>query len=295
MANWDVAKMASMVGAKPCVYELIASAFTSPMKRIQLQDDESYQDNVKLIKSYVGENVTITKDMPPIHESTALEIGNNKLLQKVEAEMKLAMIEAVKAVKKYQKENGKYISWRKLQQIFDGNEMYFPDVDKDVQRYDSIIKDETFVKFSGAPSLQAMEEAEKLMRKVVNNQHIWDSLKINKETIKQAFGAEGVAVSSVDDVFARSEKCAHIAIDIGVVRFPRPEDPFFKLYRFRVIVFKSEIAIACLNKKGSGIFVNFRCRTYKMTDAWNSQFTQELKEKVSAKFHSAMSDLLGGL
>jgi len=294
-ADSGVAQMANLVAGKGGVIELIAGIFKKPTKRVGLQDDESFKDNVKLIKEYCGDDVKITKEMPPIHESTALSIGDNELLKKIDAEMKLAMLEAVKEVKKVQAENDGYVSWKRLQQIFDGNEMYFPVVEEDKQRYDSLLKNEVFCKFDGETNKKSMEEAEKLMRKVVNDQHIWDSLKINRETIKSVFGSEGIWVKKFKDLFVRNKKSAHIAIDIGVVRFPRPEDPFFKLYRLRVIVFKSEIAITFINKKGSGIFVDFRERTYKMASAWNAKFTEEVKEKVSAKFDDAFSALLGDL
>jgi len=121
---------------------------------------------------------------------------------------------------------------------------------------------------------------------------IWNMLEINTDLIRKVFGDEGVAVTGFGSAFLRETKAAHIAIDVGVVRFPRMEDPCFKVYRFRVIVFRSETAITFVNKKCAGIFCEFRERKYVMTDMFTAKFSGDTKKIVDAKFDEVMADFL---
>jgi len=292
MASLVGADVGAMAGVAGTILRLFGSA---PERGVKLQDDETYQENVAWIKKTVGDDVTITTDFPPIHEHLGLNIGDTKLLKDIDAAMKAGMVTAVRAVKKKQAESGGFISWKDLTKVFEseGAALYRPCIEEDKTNNEHAWEETgLFLKFDGAPSGGAVAKAEECMKKTVNDAGIWESLEIDTELIKKVFGEEGIGVTDFGSLFARDKKVAHIAIDVGVVRFPRMEDPCFKVYRFRVIVFRSETAILFLNSKSAGIFCEFRERKYVMTKMFTEKFDAEAKEKVDAKFDEVMADFL---
>lgn len=292
--------IASLVGADGGAMENAAGGIlrllgSARERRVNLKEDETYQENVDWVKKTVGDDVAITSDFPPIHEHLGLNIGDTKLLKDIDAAMKLGMVNAVEAVKKKQGESGGFISWKDLTRIFEseGAELYRPCIEED-KTHSEHAWEETglFLKFDGAPSPSAIANAEGCMKKTVRDADIWGMLQIDTDLIKKVFGEEGICVTDFMSIFARDKKVAHIAIDVGVVRFPRMEDPCFKVYRFRVIVFRAETSILFINKKSAGIFCEFRERKYVMTKMFTDKFDAAATEKVNAKFDELMAKFL---
>jgi hypothetical protein len=179
-----------------------------------------------------------------------------------------------------------------LTKIFDsdGAGQFHPCIEKDHTKVDHAVNESGFnLNFEGGTSIKDMAEAEQVMKRTVGDAEIWGMLKINTNVIKAIFGDEGIQVRDILDVLVRHEKVAHIAIDVGVVRFPRAEDPFFKLYRFRVIVFRSATSIGPFDKKTSGIWTEFRSRVYNMDKKFTAQFDKKHTALVTEKLKSAMA------
>jgi len=274
---------------------LFSAAGVKRERSIKLVDDETYQENVELIKEHCGGDVEISADMPPIHEECGLDFGSNALTADIDWRMQAAMLLQVQKIKAEQDNNGGFISWKKLRQLFESDmEMFQPEPEKRGDwRTDYLFEDSgVYTKFSDSPDQAAMLRAEEKMKETVGNETIWKKLKIDVNRIKQIFGAEGVAVEKPLQLLFRSKAVGHIAIDIGVVRFPRTKEPYFTLWRFRVIVFKSEDAALFLNTKKMGLFCEFKEQRYSMTDEFMAQFEETKKSAVQAKYQDMM-DALG--
>jgi len=217
------------------------------------------------------------------------------LLNDIDTAMKAGMVHSLKVVKKKQEEQGGFIAWKDLKSIFeaDGSAMFRPCTEDDVTRNNNHYEESgLFFKLTDAPDRASVIKAEEVMKDCVNDSTIWEMLQIDKERIKQIFGSEGIGVSNFGELFARSRAVAHIAIDVGVVRFPRMEDPYFKLYRFRVIVFHAETAITIVNSKSNGIFCEFNERKYAMTTMFTEKFTGAAKKQVDEKFEDVMASFM---
>jgi len=298
MIDPAVKEMASLVGADGGTLASMAGTVllfmgSGPKRSVNLKEDETFQENVAWIKKTIGDDVHITTDFPPIHEHLGLHIGDTKLLNDIDAAMKAGMVNALKAVKKKQAESGGLISWTDLTKIFEseGADLYRPCIEEDKTKNKYAWEDTgLFLKFDGAPSLEEIAKAEDCMKDTVQDADIWKMLEIDTELVKKVFSEEGVGVTDFWSLFAREEKRAHIAIDVGVVRFPRIDDPCFKVYRFRVIVFRSESAVLFINNKAAGIFCEFRERKYVMTKMFTEKFGPEAAEKVNAKFDEVVAD-----
>lgn len=261
-----------------------------PQTSVHLQEDEDYKANVEWIKGIIGPDVQVSSDMPSLHESNALNIGDVTLLTDIDTAMKAAMCDAVKNIREMQQENDGFISWKKLTGLFEGKKgaaMYKP-LDEAEPRYGRHYDDAAYSMFGSGVDRKKIMKAEEVMKETVADATIWEMLEIDTNIIMNVFGDEGVGVSRLGDVFTRSDKVAHIAIDVGVVRFPRMEDPYFKVYRFRVIVFNARASVLCFDKKESGIFCELREKRYDMNQAFKDLFVGQQKDAVEAKFNDVM-------
>ena len=250
---------------------------------LQLRDDEFWQDNVDFIEKVCGLEVKISCELPSIHETLGLRIGDNESLRDIDAAMKAGMVAMVQAVHDHQAANGGYISWKRLQGIFDGDTtgMFHPCVEEDKSRSDYILdKTGWCVTFDGAPDRSKIADAEHLMKKVISDDKTWDCLQINKDVISQIFAEQGVTVSGYKEWFCRSRGVGHVAINVGVVRFARLEDPCFKLYRLRVFVFD--------HKSSQGLFCEFTERKYVMSKAFTAKFHERTTKAVNEQFGRTM-------
>lgn len=300
MAEQAVKGMALLLGSGgggvEGMFGWVSGMLGTQKKELGLKDDESFQENVEWIQRNFGPEVSITTDFPPIHEACALAIGDVSLLNDIDTAMKAAMVQSLKVVKQRQEEQGGFVAWSELKRIFeaDGAAMFKPLTEEDVTRNDYEYDDTggLFIKWKEEPSRSDIIKAENVMKRTVEDSTIWDMLQIDTERIKQIFGTEGIRATNFAGLIARSKSVAHIAIDVGVVRFPRMEDPFFKLYRFRVIVFHSETAVTFVHKKSNGIFCEFNQRKYGMTQAFTDKFTGETKKAVDDKFQDVMASFM---
>lgn len=263
---------------------------------IVLKDDESFEDNCKFIKASMGtDDVHITKDMPSIYDRCGLDVGPASMMEKLDASMKLAVMQVMKDIKEKQEENDGFMSFSQLKKHFEGNEEIFLPIDADIET-DKHLCDHAGWKFDlqGDVNMALMHRARQVMKDCVNEKggmDIWDNMQINAEELCNIFGQTGVAVKDFESLFAAQHKVARVAIDIGIVRFPRIEDPFFRVHRFRVIVFKCKKRIICFHSANAGIFCRFQSRKYAMTEAWMDNF----KPAIAARVHSKFADVMTGL
>lgn len=305
MAGADpaVKLLGSLVGAGvpgASMFSLLSSGLNmltgGSRKSMNIQDDETFEDNCKFIRSFCGDDVAITTDMPPIHEEIGLEIADMEELKEIDAAMKAGMVAAINAVKKIQAgDPNNYISWRRLQQIFDGDlgGLFSPVVEEDKYKADHTFDEAwSFLVRPGESKERSIGKADQLIKDVVADGKILDALKINRETIAEVFSARGL--ESFGDFFYKNKKAGHIAIDVGVVRFPRLEDPFFKLYRLRVLVFSSQGAFLGVQHATSGMFGEFRERKYRMTKAFTAKFDDKTAATVNKQFEDVMALFTGG-
>jgi hypothetical protein len=261
-------------------------------KNLNMQPDDDWKDNVKFIKNLLGDDVVISKDLPMFHSGCAFQIGDNKLLKDIDAAMKAAMMDSINKVTAKQKEQDNFISWKQLQEHFDSGLQFSPQPGKDVLKQDYLSDSGTsWFKFDGSASQEDITKVDTKMKNFVADPAIWNNMKIDKSVIAKMFGETGASVSGVAEFFAASSKRAHVAIDCGAVRFPSVEDPFFKIYRFRVIVTNSCDRVLCVQNDQKIVTMTLTTRNYLMNKEFTGKFTAEVSAKVDSKFDDMMAGL----
>jgi len=267
---------------------------------IILKDDESYEENKAWIYEQLGHrDVHISKDMPSIYDRCGIDIAPASIMESIDAKMKFATVNVLDAIKAEQAANDGFVSFSRLNKLFAENETDFVAVvEDDICTTKHIFHDSGWaLDFSGGANRDLIHQARQVMQDCVNEKgtmDIWDSLNIQTEDLCKMFGERGVAVRDLESFLAASDMVARIPIDIGLTRFPRVEDPFFRVHRFRVIVFQSKERILAFHNNNCGLFCRFQSRKYDMTEAFKRQFTDELERKVHDKFQSNMARFMVG-
>lgn len=257
-----------------------------------LQEDDDWQDNVNFIKSMVGDDVEISKDLPLFHSGCGFEIGEKGLLKDMDTAMKAAMMISEKAVTDKQKANDGFISWKHLQQIFDSGIEFDPQPDADTQKADYMSDGDVSVfKFDGSASQEDIAKVDTKMQNFVGDPAIWKNLQINRSTIAKLFGQNGVRVKDFASFFYGESKKAHVAIDCGAVRFPKAQDPWFRLYRFRVIVTNFSQRLLMIQNDSKSLVMSLTTRKYGMNQIFMDKFKGPIKEKVDEKFDDYLEKL----
>ena len=77
-----------------------------------LKDDESYQENCEWIYKQLGtRSVHISKDMPSIYDCCGLDIAPASIMENIDAKMKFATLNILRAIKAEQTANEGFISF----------------------------------------------------------------------------------------------------------------------------------------------------------------------------------------
>ena len=263
-----------------------------------LKDDESYQENCEWIWKQLGNRkVKIQKDMPSIYDGCGLDIAPASIMENIDAKMMFATFNILQAIKAEQAANDGFISFSRVNKLFAENETDFVAVvEDDICTTKHLFHTEGWnLDFVGAQNKAMMHKARQVMQDCVNEKgtkDTWDSLNIKTEELCNIFAQKGVKVKNVGSFLGDSDTVARIAIDIGLTRFPRVEDPFFRVHRFRVMVYQCKERILMFHTNSAGLFCRFQSRKYDMTKAFTRQFTEELEQKVHAKFQSNMAKFM---
>lgn len=276
----DVSRM--LLGGSTSILDVIFKSLGRCCTTAGLSHDEDFEANAAYIRSVMGNGVTISTDLPLFHSECGLAISTNSLSQEIDASMRAAMKMQMERVEAIQLANGGYISWKKLITLFDSNGTQFqPLPDEDKCRADYLTEGGWHVfKFNGGASAHDMSKAHTKMQTFVEDPAIWNVLKIDLNVISELFGRTGVRVKDFETFFAASDKRAHVAIDCGAIRFPRKEDPYFTLYRFRVIVMKDTTRFLFVQHDDKVLEMSLTTRKYQMTQNFMSKFNAKVDKET---------------
>lgn len=93
-------------------------------------------------------------------------------------------------------------------------------------------------------------------------------------------GATGAAVDSFESFFGRSEYHERTMLEIGVLRYPDIDNPFFKVYRIKLVAWSDCTRVLMVQKDKNGITGDFSMRRYKPRESVISGLKKETKVKA---------------
>lgn len=112
-------------------------------------------------------------------------------------------------------------------------------------------------------------------------------------TLAKIVASSGAAVESFETFFASSVsyELTLTVVEIGVLRYPDIEHPYFKVYKIKLTAWSDCSRVLFVETNKNGITGEFNCRKYKPRDS----IIAGLREEIVAKAVQEAEDLLAGV
>ena len=193
-----------------------------------------------------------------------------KLLQKnTEEKMKLADDN-----KKSADDPSRFLSWDEIVHIMSQNTMIEPQpsptTDKIPEQVDEILRSQHYdyngtgyFKVDGSPSQQIVNEILTWWNNLIADTDILQSTKIDIVPLARIVAETGAHVSDPVTLIAGKEYLEKTLLDVGVLRYPDIDNPYFKMYRLKVTAFRNCHRILFAEQNKNGILGEINVRKYR--------------------------------
>jgi len=241
-------------------------------------------DHVKTIGDIVSSGISKMKTIEDkgVHQSLAPSFGDeSKLgdLKKLDDALKvfIAVIN-----KKILQIPANQRSWDTIQALFLKDVLSTPKGDPVVVTPPDYTKNDTnWFKVDGSPDPKIVDEVLRWWaNKAVPDEDIRKDTKINIKELANIVAWTGATVTNFWNFFAKSEYHSKTVLDIGVLRYPSPNEPYFKVYRLQVTAFSDCTRILGYQKDTNGITSNLTYRSFLPNDENIKKISEETRKKA---------------
>jgi hypothetical protein len=223
-------------------------------------------------QTFGNSKVTVIEDYPDAYQDckfASLEKGSLKDLVDEELRHLAAIVvkkindEKAKLPKSEGDKKDEHLPWSTLTKILDSMVFLTADVDKDLHKSDFVKWSFNGAKFDGGgadPELKL--KAHTMLSNLVNDERLYENLKINKEKLFSVFAESGTDVKGIEDLMVGSKHILVKAVDISICRLPEPDRPMLELNRLRVYSAQNCERVLFMHKQDNYITAEFTSRKY---------------------------------
>lgn len=253
---------------------MINEAYAAANGFINSKDVQSVMDvGLELLK-----NVNKTEDIDSqyyIHENLAASYGNlSKDLQKMDNTLKFTIAATMKKLNELSD-----LNWDTVVSCMMNNPSLEP-LDDEISRSDKIIKESGGdFKFDGSPDQTIVNEVLAWFTGLIADEDVLKDTKIDIEAMGNIVASSGATVDSFESFFAKNEYHERNVIDIGVLRYPDYENPYYKLYRIQLKAWSDSTRILFHQSDKNGVIGEYNMRKFKPRESVISKVKAETIEK----------------
>ncbi|KAK5048602.1 hypothetical protein LTR84_005693 [Exophiala bonariae] len=201
---------------------------------------------------------------------------NSEAMKKMDDELKIMIAGTMKDLGRVPPNQR---SWDKVISIFMQNPLLEPHSDPELVRADKFIKNSSGdFKFDGSPNAAIVQEVKTWFTKLIADDDVIKSTKIDVEVLAKIVAQTGATVDSFETFFAKHEYHEKTLVDIGVLRFPDAFNPYFKVYRIQLVAWSDSSRILFHQEDKNGITGEYHCRKFKPRDAVISELKEQTKK-----------------
>ncbi|KAF5623738.1 hypothetical protein F25303_11705 [Fusarium sp. NRRL 25303] len=180
-------------------------------------------------------------------------------------------------------------SWDAVVRTMMQNEIAMPD-GEGVARSDTLVRNSlNDFKFDGGPDSSIVREVQTWFNRLVSDPDVLNSTKIDINVLAKIVAQTGATVDSFESFFAKEEHHEQTLVDIGVLRFPDIDHPYFKLYRIKLIAWSDSRRIMFHSEDKNGITGEYNCRVFRPRASVIDCLTQAAHAKAVATFDAMFS------
>ncbi|XP_014790454.1 uncharacterized protein LOC106883829 [Octopus bimaculoides] len=100
-------------------------------------------------------------------------------------------------------------------------------------------------------------------KELLNDSDVYQSTKIELQDFKNIASATGVAVESFATLFYANKKVTRDVVDVGILRYPDPLKPYFKLYRIKLFAYSDRRRYTFYEETYSGIEGTYHSQNFE--------------------------------
>lgn len=242
-------------------------------------------------------NKTTFKDISklhvvPYHTELAASYGklNADSVKEMDNELKVMIAAVDRKLTKLHEENK------------DGSEILFDDyvstmmqnplIEKDFDG--EIFRDEykEFSRFGFAKNgidQQVVNEVETWFLNLIDDSDVLASTKINILDFANIVGCTDAFVEDLQTLFLRNEQVERSILEVGVLRYPDLDNPFFKMFRIKLKAYRKSLRVAMIQKDESGIKGEYNMHKFRPRNDIIKKLRQEVVNKAIAEVESLFS------
>lgn len=227
-------------------------------------------------------NVKDSKSDEYLHTDLAPSYGKLKPdLQKMDDELKIMIAGTMKTLAEQSDK-----SWDAIQSTMMQNPFVEP-FDEPIATTDALKKEDTnYFKTDGSPDANVVKEVKTWFSKLLSDDDVEKSTKIDIDVLAKIVAQTGATINSFETFWAKKERHEQTLIDIGVLRFPDYDKPYFKLYRIQLHAWSDSSRIVFVQKDMNGITGTFNARKFRPRKSVIDNMTAKARQGAVNKANS---------
>lgn len=218
----------------------------------------------------------------PIHCDLAASFGavNHKNIADMDENLKVIISGTTRAIAKLENRSWKAITACMLQ-----NSLLEPMVGEDICRSERIFKEGyNFLKFDGSA-----ENNQKVVQEVmdwfsdtlIRDVDVLADTRIDIKAMSKIVAETGARVEGLITAIYKEEYVERQVVDVGVIRYPDFDHPYFKVYRIQLLAWRECDRILIGQKDKSGILGKYNMSKYKPRDSVIRALQADIRHKAA--------------
>ncbi|KAG0013784.1 hypothetical protein BGZ81_000839 [Podila clonocystis] len=224
------------------------------------------------------------KRLTAVHCDLAPSFGklNQESVRAMDDKLKVIIAGTTRAIEKLPHDQR---SWENVTSTLAQNSLLKP-LDDGIAN--KLIKDGTnFFKVDGSPDASVVKEVHSWFTKLISDEDVLRSTKIDINALAAIIAWTGATIDSFETFFGKSEYHERTLVDIGVLRYPDIDQPYFKLYRIKLTAWSDCTRVLFVQSDKNGITGEYNVQRYGPRES----VIQELKQEILGKAVQEANDL----
>ncbi|KAI0039878.1 hypothetical protein FA95DRAFT_969147 [Auriscalpium vulgare] len=185
------------------------------------------------------------------------------------------------------------LSWEQVVSVCMQDPLMEP-FDEPISKKDNFTKEGKHAfKFDGSPDPAIVQEVSAWFKKLINDDDVLKSTTINDENIEfmgRIVAQTGATIDDFLSFFHKDERHEQTMVDIGVLRFPEIQRPFFQVYRIKLVAFSSSERTLAWQSDHNGITGEYNSRKFKPREYIIKDLLPEVKAKAMKEANDVFAD-----
>ncbi|KAF9552335.1 hypothetical protein CPC08DRAFT_647013 [Agrocybe pediades] len=168
--------------------------------------------------------------------------------------------------------------WDTIISAFHGNGTLELEAHRSIDRGHVLRKEGRNVfKFDGSPDASIVKEVQSFYSQLVNDADVLKHHALDITDVADIVAQTGATVDSFTSFFAKTERHEKVISDVGIIRFPYHNRPYFQVYRIRLSAWSESSRVLMVQDDTNGITGEYVSRFFKPRKAVIDAFEPRMR------------------